>query len=82
MCSEIEALAEAKDQVEYLLTFPLYSNERDWYDRYQLADTDTCSRTELVQLLANAPTDYLAGLLAGKYQLRIAIEAMTGRSFK
>jgi hypothetical protein len=81
MCTEIECLIEARDQVESILDFPHGSRERDWYFQYQALEIESCTRAELVNLLASAPTDYVAGLVAGKFQMRLAIESITGRPF-
>lgn len=53
----------------------------EWFALYDETDPDTCSRAELVDLMASAPTPFSKGVVYGKYSMRLAIEAITGRPF-
>jgi hypothetical protein len=52
-----------------------------WFHRMDDAEPDTASSDELLELLRDAPTAFAKGLVFGKFQLRMELAAMTGRSF-
>ncbi|WP_298706049.1 hypothetical protein [Variovorax gossypii] len=54
----------------------------DWYALYDEVMPDTAaSRSELAELWATAPTPWAAGVVYGKFTLRLEISAHTGIAF-
>lgn len=53
----------------------------DWYARYEDSDTDVCSKLELMELIATAPSPVARAYLCGKVSLRDAIASITGRPY-
>lgn len=54
----------------------------DWYARYDESMPDTAaSRSALAELWATAPTPWAAGVVYGKFTLRLEISTHTGMSF-
>lgn len=51
----------------------------DWFAAYEDAQPDTAPRSEVVELMASAPTDFARGLIYGKYLMRLEIAAITKR---
>ncbi len=53
-----------------------------WYARYdELLLDSVASRSEMAELWATAPTPWAAGVVYGKFTLRLEISAHTGLSF-
>lgn len=53
-------------------------DEPDWYDRYDASDVMRAS--EALALAQDAPSEYCAGLLTGRWLLLKEIEALTERT--
>ncbi len=53
----------------------------DWFFELELTDVDTAERSELAQLLASAPSDYLAGFIYSKILARMELAQMTQRGW-
>lgn len=57
-------------------------NYPDWYARYdELMPDTTATRSEMAELWATAPTPWAAGVVYGKFTLRLEISAHTGMPF-
>ena len=54
----------------------------DWYARYdELLLDSVASRSEMAELWVTAPTPWAAGVIYGKFTLRLEISAHTGLEF-
>lgn len=57
-------------------------NHPDWYARYdELMPDSSATRSEMAELWATAPTPWAAGVVYGKFTLRLEISAHTGMPF-
>jgi hypothetical protein len=59
----------------------LQSSHPDWFALYEDTLVNTARRTEIIELLHSAPTDFALGLLHGVYAMRVELETVTGRQF-
>lgn len=62
--------------------YEIRQNYPDWYARYdELMPDTTATRSEMAALWASAPTPWAAGVVYGKFTLRLETSAHTGRPF-
>lgn len=54
----------------------------EYFAYFEDVDPDVASRADLLDLIASAPTDAVKFFLLGKFTMRMAIAAVTGREFK
>lgn len=52
-----------------------------WFASLDLIDPDTCTKDELLEILASAPSPFTRGYLYGKVTMRVEMSALTGRHF-
>jgi cAMP phosphodiesterase len=60
----------------------LRGSSPDYFAYFEDVDPDTCSRSDLYDLMHSAPNERVRFFLLGKYTMRISIASITGREFK
>lgn len=74
---EREALERCDRKMQELST-----KHPDWFELFDDTLPDNAPRSEVVELMQTAPSDFAMGLMYGKFTMRIELETMTGRPFK